>query len=101
MIFNSIKDIKKDIYDRILSHLQDSDNIDAKHISSLLKTYLYELQIKDEIDGYQTTANRNDDSLFVEISKNNKINSFVININTELRKLKIKKINNNTSYIFN
>ena len=60
-----------------ISDIQDGDNLDAKHISSLLKTYLYELKIKDEIDGYQTTANRNDDSLFVEITRNNNINSLL------------------------
>lgn len=102
MIFRNITDIKKDILDKIDKYLSDYNNvIDTKHIVSLLKTYLYELKIRKEIEAYQTNMIKtNNTSLFVEITKDDNIETFLINVDTELRKLKIKKINNNTAYIF-
>lgn len=98
MIFKDIKEIKKDIYSRIFEHIQINVDIDIPHIVSLLKPYLFELQIKKEIDGYQTNIVKTQkNTLFVEITKNNIINSFIINVDIELRKLKINKINNNNS----
>lgn len=93
MIFNNIFDIKDSIHNNLSNYLKDNmQDIDTNMILSLLRSYLQELKSIKEIDKY--IAFLDEGEIVVNISKNNEIDVFSININTEIRKIKINKIKN-------
>jgi len=93
MIFNNIFDIKDSIHNNLSNYLKDNmQDIDTNMILSLLRSYLQELKSIKEIDKY--IAFLDEGEIVVNISKNNEIDVFSIDINTEIRKIKINKIKN-------
>jgi len=93
MIFNNIFDIKDRIHNNLSNYLKDNmQDIDTNMILSLLRSYLQELKSIKEIDKY--IAFLDEGEIVVNISKNNEIDVFSIDINTEIRKIKINKIKN-------
>jgi hypothetical protein len=92
MIFNSVKDIQNDIYIKISSFLKDNiNNKDIKNIISLLRSYLMELKNIREIDNYQTEI-ENKTTIIVQILKGTDNCFFTIDLDLEVRRLKINKI---------
>ncbi len=98
MIFNTSDDIIKDIKNRISNHIKDiiESNliIDTNNIISLLRTYLHELEIRNEIKQYYIDDDKKDNVIRIIFQKENNTTSFKVNIDLELRKLKIIKIQN-------
>jgi len=93
MIFNNIFDIKDSIHNNLSNYLKDNmQDIDTNMILSLLRSYLQELKSIKEIDKY--IAFLDEGEIVVNISKNNEIDVFSIDINTEIRKIKINTIKN-------
>lgn len=102
MIFNNSEDIKKDIKDKISNYLRESvgqnTSIDTNNIISLLRSYLYELQIRHEISFFGIDDDKKDYMINIRIHQSNVDWGgiyelrFKIDLFAELRKLKITKI---------
>lgn len=90
MVFNDINDIKNNLYDNISNYiLKNINDIDISMIIFLIRTYLQELKTLNEINNY--LVNNNENIISIKIDKNI-IDEFTINIDNEIRKIKIKKI---------
>ncbi len=96
MIFNSSDDIKKDIKNKISEYLKDILNqnlkVDTNNIISLLRSYLYELQIRKEINNSNIEDDKKNYMITIEFIFNEKIEKIVIDLYSEIRKIKIDKI---------
>ena len=95
MIFNNAQAIENDIKDKISSYLKDdNDRIEIKSLVSLLRSYLYEMKIKSEIESYDVNE-INKNKFDISFYKNNISYKFGISMDLELRNLKIKQIISN------
>jgi len=94
MIFNSLDEIVNDINSKILSYVTLNTSIDMKELISILKNYLYEMRIIDEIDKFDVSQLDDEFKVAIEIEKHNLEKRFIFDISLETRKLKIKKITN-------
>jgi hypothetical protein len=98
MIFNSSDDIKKDIKNRIYEYLKDILNqnlkVDTNNIISLLRSYLYELQIRKEIINSNIEDDKKNYMITIEYIFNDKMEKIIIDLYSEIRKIKIDKIQN-------
>ena len=94
MIFDNTKDIQDDIYKKISHFLKDNiENKDIQYVISLVRSYLTELKNIKEIDNYQAEIDKtNDNSIIIQITKDNDNCFFTINLDIEVRRLKINKI---------
>lgn len=96
MIFNTSDDIKNNVKDLIIKYLRDTINqdtiIDTNNIISLLRTYLYELKIREEVLEYTVNDYQNDYIINIKIQRNIDCINFKIDLYSELRKMKIVKI---------
>lgn len=96
MIFNTSVDIKKDVTDRISKYLKDSvgqnTSIDTNNIISLLRSYFHELKIREEIIDYTVNDYKDDTTVSIKFQRNSDYVSFEVDLYSELRKLKITKI---------
>lgn len=108
MIFNTSEDIKRNIKDRITKYLKDSVSqgtiIDTNNIISLLRSYFYELKIREEILDYMVSDYQNDYVISIKFQRNSDYVNFEVDLYSELRKMKIVKIqehnNDNLSKLF-
>jgi len=93
MLFNDINDIKDSIRKNLSNYLKDNmHDIDNKMILSLLRSYLQELKSIKEIVKYIAAMDNN--KIIISIDKDDKIENFIIDIDIEIRKIKINKIKN-------
>lgn len=93
MIFHNIKNIEDDVFNKITSFLKNNDNKNINDIVTLLGSYLIELKNIKEIDKYMTEIDINSsNTIIVYIFKNNEFGKFIIDLDMELRKIKIDKI---------
>lgn len=92
MIFNDLNEVVNDINSKILSYIIDNEWFDMNELISILKNYLYEIRIINEIDKFSVTQPISDFCLLIEITKQNIDKKFTFDINQETRKLKIRKI---------
>ena len=103
MIFNTSEDIKKDIKIKISNYLKETignnSTIDTNNIISLVRSYFYELKIREEIIDSNIGDNKNNDTINIKYQRLNEIIEFDIDLHTELRKLKIVKIKEHDSNI--
>jgi len=96
MIFNTSEDIKKDVKNRISEYLRDSVGkntiVDTNNIISLLRSYFYELKIREEIIDSNVSDYNNDYIININFQRNTDFINIKIDLYAELRKLKINKI---------
>ena len=96
MIFNTSDDIKRDVKDRISKYLKDSvgqnTSIDTNNVISLLRSYFHELKIREEIIDYTVSDYQNDTTVNIKFQRNGDYVSLEVDLYSELRKLKIVKI---------
>lgn len=103
MLFDNTKDIQTDIYHKMSNFLMNNtDIIDIKHIISLLRSYLSELKNIKEIDNYQAEIDKtSSNTIIVEIRKDIDVKYFTIDIDMEIRRLKINKIKSSDRVVKN
>jgi hypothetical protein len=96
MIFNTSDDIRKDVKNRISHYLKESvgqnTSIDTNNIISLLRSYFYELKIRDEVTDFGVSDFKDGYIVTIQYSRLNDDVSFDVDLFSELRKLKIVKI---------
>lgn len=96
MIFNTPEDILRDIKEKISNYLGytvgNNSNIDTQNIIGLLRNYLNELKNIGEIGNWDVDTETGTANILVIIYKDKKMHYFEMNLFTELRKLKITKI---------
>jgi hypothetical protein len=96
MIFNTSEDIKRNVKDRITKYLKDSvsqgTSIDTNNIISLLRSYFYELKIREEIIDYMVSDYQDDYTINIKFQRNSDYVNFEVDLYAELRKMKIVKI---------
>lgn len=91
MIFENVKDIDDDIHKRIEQYLKNNiENKDINHILSLIRSYLTEVKNIKEIDDWD--ASLKDGKIIIKITKNNDNKLITIDLDVEIRKIKINKI---------
>lgn len=92
MIFNTSKDIERDIKSKITNYIKQDNNCeDMKRLISILSSYLYEMKIIKEIESY-TIDEINKNKINILFYKDNNSYKFGISMDLELRNLKINKI---------
>ena len=92
MIFKTNKDIETDIKTKISSYIKKYDNNDGiKDIISIIRTYLYEMKIINEILEYDVSEISNN-RFIVFFNKENNLSRFEVSMDLEFRNLKINKI---------
>lgn len=91
MLFNSISDINSDIRERVQCYLMNNiDHKDNNYIISLIRSYLTEIKNIKDIDHFHVSIIDND--IHVYISRYNDKQDMIINLDMEIRKIKINKI---------
>lgn len=100
VLFNSLEDIKQDIINKVDDHLKElytqkhnviPDSSD-KDIIALISNYIWQLKIKNELNDYQIILYKQN-TIKITISNDSDISlKFDINLDIELRKIKIIKI---------
>lgn len=97
MLFDSPNDIKNDILNKISNHLilchKENTIVDKKNILSLLRTYFYELKIRDLLNDYKIEISDNG-VIMIMFIYNNLNYDLNIDLFDHVRKLKINKISN-------
>jgi hypothetical protein len=93
-LFNSLDDIKKDIIDRMDNYLKTiyDSSVEDKDIIALLRNYIWQLKTKEEINDYRIVKYKKN---IININIYNSVGDsleFNINLDVELRKIKIIKI---------
>jgi len=95
MIFDNCESVENDIKNKISSYIkQYNDCDDIKGLVSLLRSYLYEMKIKSEIQSYDVNE-INENKFDISFYKNDISYKFGISMDLELRNLKIKQIISN------
>jgi len=95
MVFNDINDIKNNLYNNISNYIiKNINDIDISMIIFLIRSYLRELKLLNEVNNFLVTYNGK--LIFIKIDKDY-IDEFTINIDNEIRKLKIKRIKNDNN----
>ncbi|MFA5586560.1 MAG: hypothetical protein WDA02_08460 [Saccharofermentanales bacterium] len=95
MVFNNINDIKNNLYNNISNYIiKNINDIDISMIIFLIRSYLRELKLLNEVNNFLVTYNGK--LIFIKIDKDY-IDEFTINIDNEIRKLKIKRIKNDNN----
>ena len=96
MIFNKSEDIKIDVVSKITNYLKDTvnqnSNIDTNNIISLLRSYFYELKIREEVVDSNVSDDKNNYIINIRYQRLNENVNFDVDLFAELRKLKIVKI---------
>lgn len=91
MIYDNLLDIEKDLFNTIKGYLIDID-INLSKIESMLITFLYELKIIKEIDDFKCDIQKNIKTIIVSVVRGIENNIFNIDINLQLRKIKIDQV---------
>lgn len=96
MIFNTSEDIKRDVKSKISNYLKETignnSSIDTNNIISLLRCYFYELKIRDELIDSNVSDDKSNYIINIKYQRLNEIITFDVDLYSELRKLKIVKI---------
>jgi hypothetical protein len=95
MIFINNTDLEKDLKSKIINYVQKNE-IDNKHLLSIINSYLTELRIHNEITNFNIDLIS--DFFNIEIDMDDKKYKFSIHIKNELRKQKLNSIRNNYIY---
>lgn len=98
MIFNSIKDIINDLNNRVEYYLINSiEYKDVNYIVSLIRSYLTEIKNLKEIDYFNVLIIN--DKIEIDICKDSVNQHIIIDLEVQVRKIKINKIKSSNSYI--
>lgn len=95
MIFETGKDIEKDIKDRISLYLKDNEDVSLKSLSSILFVYLQELKNIGELKEFHVSSPGEETFFTVFYIKDDIIYDFNISLIIEMRNIKIEKIKSN------
>jgi len=98
MLFNSINDINIDIHRRIEYYLMNNiEHKDINYIISLIRSYLTEIKNIKDIDYFDVSII--DNNIQIYICKDVDKQEITINLDMEVRKIKINKIKSSNSNI--
>lgn len=98
MLFNSINDINIDIHRRIEYYLMNNiEHKDINYIISLIRSYLTEIKNIKDIDYFDVSII--DNNIQIYICKDIDKQEITINLDMEVRKIKINKIKSSNSNI--
>ena len=100
MLFNSLEDIKQDIINKVDEHLKELydkypngiPNSSTKDIIALISNYIWQLIVKKELEHYEIVLFKKKIIKIILINNIDDPLKFNINIDIELRKMKIIKI---------
>ena len=93
MIFNTYKDIETDLKNKISEYIKISNDTisDMNNIISIIRTYLYEMKIINEISEYKVEI-LDKNRFIINIEKNDTKYKFEVSVKLEIRNLKINKL---------
>lgn len=100
MLFNSLEDIKQDIINKVDEHLKELYNKNpngipdssTKDIIALISNYVWQLKVKKELSNYQIILYKQNTIKITILNDSGDSLVFNINLDIELRKIKIIKI---------
>lgn len=105
MLFNSLEDIRRDIINKVDDHLKDLytknhngiPDSSTKDIIALISNYIWQLKVKNELNNYQIILYKQNIIKITIFNNSDESLEFNINLDIELRKIKIIKIKDKKS----